>query len=104
MEEIYDYWSPMTYFDPKDPPAIFLHNYTPAPGPKSKSNWAVHHHMFGVRSYELYQETGGPAELFIGFDKASLEPVEEAFLRKYIFGQEDIVMPPTGLEELKKRP
>jgi acetyl esterase/lipase len=101
MARVYDYWSPMTYFDKDDPPAIFLHNYTPPPGPDAKSNWAVHHHAFGVQAHKQLKEAGGTAELFIAFDKGGSEPAEEAFLRKYIFGEKDIVMPPTGLEKLK---
>jgi len=108
MERVYRYWSPQTYMSPDDPPTLFLCNYTPPPGPDAKSNWAAHHHAYVVQAYRAFKEKGGSAELFINFEKkekgkksGASDPAEAAFLRKYLLGEKDVEMPPSGLEELE---
>jgi len=108
MERVYTYWSPQTYMSPDDPPTLFLGNYTPPPGPDAKPNWAAHHHAYVVQAYRIFKEKGGAAELFINFQKEekgkrtdALDAAEEAFLRKYLLGEEDVKMPPSGLDKLE---
>ncbi len=111
MEHIYTYWSPQTYMSPDDPPTLFLGNYTPPPGPDAKPNWAAHHHAYVVQAYRTFKEKGGKAELSINFQKkekgkrsGASDPAEGAFLRKYLLGEKDVEMPPSGLEELEAEP
>jgi len=103
MARIYEYLSPVTYMSKDDPPTLFLHRYTPPPGPDAPANWGAHHHAFGVHGYKKLKEVGGTAELFIGNleDKGGYDAPEEAFLRKYLLGEKDVKMPPSGLEELE---
>ncbi len=103
MAHIYKYLSPVTYMSPDDPPTLFLNNYTEPPGPNPKSNWAHHHHAFGVHGYKRLKEVGGTAELFINREgKDGFDAAEEAFLRKYLLGEKDVEMPPSGLEEVER--
>jgi len=104
MARIYKLLSPVTYMSPDDPPTLFLNNYNPPPGPNPKPNWAHHHHAFGVHGYKRLKEAGGTAEIFIGNleDKGGYDAPEEAFLRKYLLGEKDVKMPPTGLEKAER--
>ena len=103
MARIYKEFSPGTYMTADVPPTLYLNNFTPPPGPNAKPNWAAHHHLFGVDAYTRLKKAGGTAHLFVnrkGRDRQGFVAAETAFLRKYILGEKDIEMPPTGIKEI----